>query len=75
LVKEIRYRGLFFAIEMADADIVQKIVEGCLEKGMITFWFLSCPNAFRLAPPLTVTYEEIELACKEMIEVFDSVSL
>lgn len=73
LVKEIRYKGLFFAIEMENADIVQKVVEKCLSNGMITFWFLSCPSAFRLAPPLTITEKEIKLAANKMLTVFDDV--
>ncbi|MFK7908387.1 MAG: aspartate aminotransferase family protein, partial [Chitinophagales bacterium] len=71
LVREIRYRGLFFAIEMESAEVVQKIVEGCLEAGLVTFWFLSSPNAFRLAPPLTISEEEIRESVRTMLEVFD----
>ncbi len=59
---EIRRIGLMFAIEFANADIVYKIVDRCLEKGLITFYFLSCPESFRLAPPLTSSYEELEKA-------------
>lgn len=73
LVKEIRYRGLFFAIEMENEDIVQQVVEGCLDAGLITFWFLSCPNAFRLAPPLTITEEEIKKSVIKILSVFDEV--
>jgi acetylornithine/N-succinyldiaminopimelate aminotransferase len=32
------------------------------EKGLISFWFLSCPSSFRIAPPLTITDEEIDQA-------------
>ncbi len=74
LVKEIRFRGLYFAIELETADIVQKIVERCLEKGLVTFWFLSCPNAFRLAPPLVITLEELRAVALEIIEIFDEVA-
>lgn len=74
LVKEIRFRGLYFAIEMEDAAIVQKIVERCLEKGLITFWFLSCPNAFRLAPPLVITMEELRAAALEIMAIFDELT-
>ena len=73
LVKEIRYRGLYFAVEMESADIVQKVVQNCLEAGLVTFWFLSCPNAFRLAPPLTISKEEIKEAVEKMLVVFDNV--
>lgn len=73
LVKEIRFRGLFFAIEMENADIVQQVVEGCLEQGLITFWFLSCPQAFRLAPPLTISLAEIRYAATTILSVLDEI--
>lgn len=56
---EIRRIGLMFAIEFATADVVYKIVDRCLEEGIITFYFLSCPESFRLAPPLNMTDEEL----------------
>ena len=73
LIKEIRRKGLFFAIEMDNADIVQKVVEGCKERGVLTFWFLSNPQSFRIAPPLTISSEEIKIACKAICSVMDAV--
>lgn len=61
-VIEVRQRGLFFAIDMKDADTVNRVVTQCLEKGLVSFWFLSCPSSFRIAPPLSITYEEIDKA-------------
>jgi acetylornithine/succinyldiaminopimelate/putrescine aminotransferase len=58
-VKEIRRKGLLFAIELESAEKVQQVVEKCLEKGVISFWFLSNPESFRLAPPLSISLEEI----------------
>lgn len=58
-VVEIRRSGLLFAIQMTSPELVQKIVQGCLEKGLIGFWFLSCPDSFRLSPPLSITEEEM----------------
>jgi len=62
-IQEIRRKGLMFAIEFQTEDEVFKIVEYCLDKGLICFWFLSCPNSFRIAPPLTITHDEIHKAC------------
>lgn len=59
-IKEIRRIGLMFAIEFDTAERVEKIFSKCLEKGVITFWFLSCKNSFRLAPPLNISFDEIE---------------
>lgn len=61
-VKEVRQRGLFFAIDMESAEVVQGVVDRCLEKGLISFWFLSCPSSFRIAPPLVVSDEELQSA-------------
>jgi acetylornithine/succinyldiaminopimelate/putrescine aminotransferase len=57
-VKEIRNIGLMFAIDMESAERVERVVKRCLEKHMLTFWFLSHPYSFRLAPPLTITEEQ-----------------
>ncbi|MGK0436441.1 MAG: acetylornithine/succinyldiaminopimelate/putrescine aminotransferase [Flavobacteriales bacterium] len=73
IVKEIRQIGLMLAIDLESDKITQQVVEGCMKKGIITFWFLSCPASFRLAPPLIITTKEIELVCKGINEVFDSV--
>jgi acetylornithine/succinyldiaminopimelate/putrescine aminotransferase len=60
-VKAIRRRGLFFAVELDNAEAVNKAVSNGLENGVLLFWFLSVPNAFRLSPPLSMTIEEAEL--------------
>lgn len=70
-VVEIRRKGLFFALEFSSAQEVQQIVEYCLERGVITFWFLSCPESFRLAPPLTIEESEIREACTVIREALD----
>lgn len=62
-VIEIRRIGLMFALEFESFEVVEKIVKNCLRNGIITFWFLSCSNSFRLAPPLTISNTEIEKAC------------
>lgn len=61
-VIEIRRKGLLFAIDMVSAERVGKVVDRCLENGLISFWFLSHPYSFRLSPPLTITEEEIRKA-------------
>jgi 4-aminobutyrate aminotransferase-like enzyme len=73
LIKEIRRIGLFFAIEMDDFETVNKVVRKNLEKGLISYWFLSTDYAFRIAPPLTISYEEIDKACDIIMESMDEV--
>ena len=61
LVKNIRRKGYFFAVEMESEELVTKAIMRGLEVGVLMFWFLSIPNAFRLQPPLTMTDEEAEM--------------
>ncbi len=56
---EIRRVGMMFAFDMCSFERVEKVVNKCLEYGLISFWFLSHPYSFRLSPPLTITHKEI----------------
>ena len=62
-VKAVRQLGFFMAIDLENEDVVNKLVLNLLKKGLITFWFLSHPSSFRLAPPLLISDSEIEWAC------------
>ncbi|HEY5691511.1 MAG TPA: aspartate aminotransferase family protein [Cyclobacteriaceae bacterium] len=70
-IKELRRIGLFFAIDFESETLVQKIVKHALELGVISFWFLSCPNSLRIAPPLTINKEEIKIACSLLLEAIE----
>ncbi|MDZ4823575.1 MAG: aspartate aminotransferase family protein [Flavobacteriales bacterium] len=70
-IKEIRYRGLFFAIDLESEDIVNRVVEKCLDRGLIAFWFLSCPASFRIAPPLVCTQQEIDKALEIIVDALN----
>ena len=61
-IKEIRRIGMMFAFDMESFERVEKVVKRCLEKGLISFWFLSHPYSFRLSPPLNITEDEIRKA-------------
>ena len=60
-VKEVRRIGLFFYVELETPDLVSETIMNGLENGVLMFWFLSVPNAFRLSPPLNMTEVESQL--------------
>lgn len=60
----VRQIGMMFAFDMESPERVEKIVMRCLEKGVLTFWFLSHPYSFRLSPPLNITENEIRQAAQ-----------
>ncbi len=71
-IKEIRRIGLMFAIDFDSAERVNRIVNSAKEKGVICYWFLSHPNSFRIAPPLTITDEQIRESCEIIIQSIEN---
>lgn len=65
-VREIRREGLLMAIEFGDVELCNRVSSIALEDGLISESFLFCPSAMRVAPPLTITTEEIEMVCKKL---------
>jgi acetylornithine/succinyldiaminopimelate/putrescine aminotransferase len=62
-IKEVRGTGLMLAVDLGDAGAVQRVVKACLERGVLGFWFLSCPTAFRIAPPLCINEAQVREVC------------
>jgi acetylornithine/succinyldiaminopimelate/putrescine aminotransferase len=71
LIRSFRQAGLLMALEFGDADINQRIIRRCIEKGLLTDWFLFAPECLRLAPPLTISEEEVGEACRLILEACD----
>lgn len=71
-IKEIRRIGLLFAIDFESAELVSRIVLNAKEMGIICYWFLSHPYSFRIAPPLTITEDEIRESCKTILKAIDN---
>jgi acetylornithine/succinyldiaminopimelate/putrescine aminotransferase len=71
-IKEVRRIGLMFAIDFESAEIVTKIVLKAKEMGVICYWFLSHPYSFRIAPPLTITKEQIQESCETILMAIDN---
>jgi len=60
-IKHIRRIGLQIAIELENLETTSKVMKALLENGLVSDQFLFMPNAFRIAPPLIITNEEIDL--------------
>lgn len=61
-IKEVRVAGALCAIEFGDTALNIDIINACIKEGVITDWFLHCPTAMRLAPPLIITNKELRAA-------------
>jgi acetylornithine/succinyldiaminopimelate/putrescine aminotransferase len=59
LIKEISGKGLLLSADLGESETNFKFISNCIKNGLITDWFLFSPNRFRIAPPLTITEEEL----------------
>ena len=70
-IKEVRGKGLMLAVELENFEINKKIIDRCIENGVVVDWFLHCSNSMRIAPPLIITQDEIRKACDVIVEAIN----
>lgn len=70
-IKAVRSRGLMMAVEFENFEQNKKIIDACIAKGVFTDWFLFAAHSMRIAPPLTITDEEIRKACSTILSVLN----
>lgn len=74
LIKELRIVGAMGAIEFGSEEVNFKVMKACIEQGIITDWFLFCPTAMRVAPPLVISNNELLLAIDKIIKILNVIS-
>lgn len=72
-IQSIRSNGLLMAVQFENFSVLKKIIDKCIENGVITDWFLHCDNSMRIAPPLVITDEQILQAAHTIIECVEQV--
>jgi acetylornithine/succinyldiaminopimelate/putrescine aminotransferase len=71
-VRDIRRTGLMLAVELYNPDRCHRMMTLMLENGIVSDRFLFRPQAFRIAPPLTITNDEIKEICKTILHCLDA---
>jgi len=62
IIKEVRHAGLMMAVEVTKRKYLKHVVSKCMEFGLIVDYYLFNDRSFRLAPPLIIAEEEMEMA-------------
>ena len=75
LIKEIRIHGALGAIDFYNEVLNMRVIKSCIEKGIICDWFLFCPTAMRIAPPLIITNSELIDALNTIVEVLNTIEV
>ncbi len=73
LIQDLRSSGLLMAVQLDSFDTVQEVIKHCMEDGLIVDWFLFNDSCIRIAPPLIITIEEIDMACDILLSALDKV--
>jgi acetylornithine/N-succinyldiaminopimelate aminotransferase len=70
-IKNFRSKGLLMALELENWEANKKVIDYCIENGVVTDWFLFAPNCMRIAPPLIITEKDIRLSCAIILKGLD----
>ena len=72
-IKKIRGKGLMLALDLFDNKSTNKIVELCMDDGLLLFFFLFNNSSIRITPPLTISKEEIKKGCEIILRNLDKI--
>jgi acetylornithine/succinyldiaminopimelate/putrescine aminotransferase len=72
-IRKVRSSGLMIAVEFDSFETNKKVIDRCIAGGVLTDWFLFAPECMRIAPPLIISGEQIQMACQVITEAVASV--
>ncbi len=72
-IQTINSCGLMMAVYLDNSENLKKVIDNCLENGLVTDWFLFASNCMRIAPPLIITEEEIRVSCQIILNALNNV--
>jgi acetylornithine/succinyldiaminopimelate/putrescine aminotransferase len=61
------HMGLWMSLQFESVALTKKIAATCVENGIITDWFLFAEDRIRIAPPLSITIDELIIAIEKII--------
>lgn len=70
-IKSIRSFGLWMAVEFDSFQTCKKVIDNCIENGVLSDWFLFASNCLRISPPLTISQKQISKACETILNALD----
>jgi len=67
-IKAVRSFGLWMAVEFDSFEDNKKIIDTCIENGIMTDWFLFASNCLRISPPLMISKKQVTQASCTILE-------
>ena len=72
-IQRVKGKGLLLAVEFENFSQNKAVIDRCIEKGLLTDWFLFAGNSMRIAPPLIIGAEEVTDSCHIILETLDEI--
>lgn len=73
LIKSIHGEGLMLAVHVHNASYLAVLIEEIIRHGVLVDFFLFNDSAFRIAPPLILTYDDIDVGISLILKACDIV--
>jgi acetylornithine/succinyldiaminopimelate/putrescine aminotransferase len=71
-IQALRHNGLWAAMVTESFEFNHTVIKHCIAHGVVTDWFLFCAEGLRIAPPLSITIDELNHACDVLLEGLDA---
>lgn len=80
LIRKVNSCGLMMAVEFESFELNKKVIDALIaatpgNTGVFTDWFLFSPQSLRISPPLNISDEDIQLACKNILLILQSLDI
>lgn len=72
-IQKITQKGLMIALHFDCFETNKKIIDECIQNGVLTDWFLFAPHCLRICPPLIITNEQIDAACDIILAAINKI--
>ena len=60
------HKGLWMSLQFSSSALAKKVAACCVVNGIITDWFLFAEDKIRIAPPLSITMDELNEAVNKI---------
>lgn len=67
-IRQVNSFGIWLAVKFDSFETNKRVIDRCIEKGVLTDWFLFAADSLRISPPLMISEEEIGKACRVILE-------
>ncbi len=67
-ISAVRSFGLWLALEFDSFETNKKVIDICINNGLLTDWFLFASNCLRISPPLIISEKQIRSSCSIILD-------